>query len=130
MTTTPHPTETSHDELWHSRSHPPLLRVGYPDERGGAALGIWPSDWRRCTVAGRLDYSHPVSVFPGGKPPQFLEPMTVDEFMALCARILPDGVVLDRNAGFVDEHGKLRPGLGYPRVPRGPRRFAGCGDPT
>ena len=112
MTTTPHPTETSHDELWHSRSHPPLLRVGYPDERGGAALGIWPSDWRRCTVAGRLDYSHPVSVFPGGKPPQFLEPMTVDEFMALCARILPDGVVLNGSANFV----RARQAALWPRI--------------
>src|SRR4051794_21959385 len=111
-------TTFTHDEIWHSRIHPPLLRVGYPDERGGAALGIWPLDLRRCTIAGMPDYPHPVSVFLRDKPPQFLEPMTVDEFMALCTRILPDGVVVNgKGANFVDEHGKLRSGLGYPRIP-------------
>jgi hypothetical protein len=87
-------TEISHDEFWDNVGRlTPLLRLGDPDGPG-AFINSEPWDLRRCAVTDRMDNTYRVSVVLKGADgePQFFqhdEPLTLNEFKALCDRIMP-----------------------------------------
>ena len=92
-------TEISEEEFWDNVNVlPPLLRLGYSDGPG-AFISSEPWELRRCTVTGKTDYTYSVSVVLDveGKSQFFKhnKPMTINEFMALCDRIMPGVGVCD-----------------------------------
>ena len=96
-----------------------MLRLGYSDGPG-AFISSEPWELRRCTVTGKTDYTYSVSVVLDveGKSQFFKhnKPMTINEFMALCDRIMPGIGVCGMGWGekLLDANGRLRPDIKYP----------------
>ncbi len=119
--------EITRDEFWHNVNVvPPLLRLGYSDGPG-AFMCSEPSDERLCAVTGKLDYDYSVTVIlEVGDTLRYYEhvsPLTLNEFMALCERIMPGVGVCDMGWGreLLDSNGNVRADIVYPV--RHPVRF-------
>jgi hypothetical protein len=136
-------TEITEEEFWDNvNALPPLLRFGYSNGPG-AFLCSEPSNERRCAITGKHDYTYTVCVVLPRKDPlapqmfgpdddgyerdysepnpnsQFFEhdePLTLNEFKALCDRIMPGTGVCSMGWGeeLLDANGNLRADIEYP----------------
>jgi hypothetical protein len=99
---------------------PPLIRLGFSDGPG-AFMCSEPCDLRQCAIKGVMDYAYTVSVVLKGPRGgshffQYDEPMTLNEFMAMCRNAMPDVGICSGRYGekLLDEDGNVRSDLDYP----------------